>query len=296
MFLRNLITTSTESCSEQINRLKNEIKNVDAIVIGAGAGMSTSAGLTYDGERFEKYFPDFHKKYGISDMYSGGFYPYETLEEYWAWWSRHIYINRYDITAGNPYMDLLNIVKDKEYFVLTTNVDHQFQLAGFDKKQLFYTQGDYGLWQCSRACHDKTYDNEETVRLMVKTQKNMKIPSDLIPKCPVCGAPMTMNLRCDNSFVQDNGWYSAASRYEDFIRRHKESHLLFLELGVGSNTPVIIKYPFWQMTAKNPKAVYACVNHGEAYCPQQIKKQSICFDMDIAEMLENVRKEEKAAL
>lgn len=292
MFLRNLITTSTESCSEQINRLKNEIKNVDAIVIGAGAGMSTSAGLTYDGERFEKYFPDFHKKYGISDMYSGGFYPYETLEEYWAWWSRHIYINRYDITAGKPYMDLLNIVKDKDYFVLTTNVDHQFQLAGFDKKRLFYTQGDYGLWQCSRACHDKTYDNEETVRLMIKTQKNMKIPSDLIPKCPVCGAPMTMNLRCDNSFVQDKGWYSAASHYEDFIRRHKESHILFLELGVGSNTPVIIKYPFWQMTAKNPKAVYACVNHGEAYCPQQIKKQSICFDMDIAEMLENVRKVE----
>ena len=292
MFLRNLITTSTESCSEQINRLKNEIKNADAIVIGAGAGMSTSAGLTYDGERFDKYFPDFHKKYGISDMFSGGFYPYETLEEYWAWWSRHIYINRYDITAGKPYMDLLNIVKDKDYFVLTTNVDHQFQLAGFDKKRLFYTQGDYGLWQCSRACHDKTYDNEETVRLMIKTQKNMKIPSDLIPKCPVCGAPMTMNLRCDNSFVQDNGWYSAASRYEDFIRRHKESHLLFLELGVGSNTPVIIKYPFWQMTAKNPKAIYACVNHGEAYCPQQIKKQSICFDMDIAEMLENVRKVE----
>lgn len=292
MFLRNLITTSTESCSEQINRLKNEIKNADAIVIGAGAGMSTSAGLTYDGERFEKYFSDFHKKYGISDMYSGGFYPYETLEEYWAWWSRHIYINRYDITAGKSYMDLLNIVKDKDYFVLTTNVDHQFQLAGFDKKRLFYTQGDYGLWQCSKACHDKTYDNEETVRLMVKTQKNMKIPSDVIPKCPVCGAPMTMNLRCDNSFIQDKGWYSAASRYEDFIRRHKESHILFLELGVGSNTPVIIKYPFWQMTAKNPKAVYACVNRGEAYCPQQIKKQSICFDMDIAEMLENVRKVE----
>lgn len=292
MFLRNLITTSTESYSKQINRLKNEIKNADAIVLGAGAGMSTSAGLTYDGERFEKYFPDFHKKYGISDMYSGGFYPYETLEEYWAWWSRHIYINRYDITAGKPYMDLLNIVKDKDYFVLTTNVDHQFQLAGFDKKRLFYTQGDYGLWQCSRACHDKTYDNEETVRLMIKTQKNMKIPSDLIPKCPVCGAPMTMNLRCDNSFVQDKGWYSAASRYEDFIRRHKESHILFLELGVGSNTPVIIKYPFWQMTAKNLKAVYACVNRGEAYCPQQIKKQSICFDMDIAEMLENVRKVE----
>lgn len=286
MFLRNLIITSTESYSKQINRLKNGIKNADAIVIGAGAGMSTSAGLTYDGERFEKFFSDFHKKYGISDMYSGGFYPYETLEEYWAWWSRHIYINRYDITAGKAYMDLLNIVKDKDYFVLTTNVDHQFQLAGFDKKRLFYTQGDYGLWQCSKACHDKTYDNEETVRLMVKKQKNMKIPSDLIPKCPVCGAPMTMNLRCDNSFVQDKGWYAAAHRYDDFIRRHKDQHILFLELGVGYNTPVIIKYPFWQMTAKNKKAVYACINYGQIVCPQEIEVQSICIDNDIGTVLE----------
>ncbi len=289
MFLRSLITTSTESYSKQISRLKKEIESADAIVIGAGAGMSVSAGLDYDGERFENYFSDFHKKYGISDMYSGGFYPYETLEEYWAWWSRHIYINRYDITAGKPYMDLLNIVKDKDYFVLTTNVDHQFQLAGLDKKRLFYTQGDYGLWQCSKACHDKTYDNEETVRLMVKTQKNMKIPSDLIPKCPVCGAPMTMNLRCDNSFVQDKGWYSAASRYEDFIRRYKESHILFLELGVGSNTPVIIKYPFWKMTAQNPKSVYACINYGEAITPDAIKEQSICINKDISAVLNDLR-------
>ncbi len=288
MFLRNLITTSTESYSEQMNRLKNKIKNADAIVIGAGAGMSTSAGLTYDGERFEKYFSDFHKKYGISDMYSGGFYPYETLEEYWAWWSRHIYINRYDITAGKPYMDLLNIVKDKDYFVLTTNVDHQFQLAGFDKKRLFYTQGDYGLWQCSKACHDKTYDNEETVRLMVETQKNMKIPSDLIPKCPFCGAPMTMNLRCDNSFVQDAGWYAAAERYEIFIRRHKGLHILFLELGVGANTPVIIKYPFWKMTAQDPKATYVCINYGEAIAPDAIKEQSICIDKDISAVLNDL--------
>lgn len=271
-----------------MNRLKNEIKNADAIVIGAGAGMSTSAGLTYDGERFEKFFSDFHEKYGISDMYSGGFYPYETLEEYWAWWSRHIYINRYDITAGKPYLDLLNIVKDKDYFVLTTNVDHQFQLAGFDKKRLFYTQGDYGLWQCSKACHDKTYDNEETVRLMVKAQKNMKIPSDLIPKCPVCGAPMTMNLRCDHSFVQDKGWYLAESHYEDFIRRHKDRHILFLELGVGSNTPVIIKYPFWKMTAQNPKSTYACINYGEAVTPDSIKEQSICMNEDISAVLNNL--------
>lgn len=289
MFLRNLITTSTENCSEQIDRLKTEIENADAIVIGAGAGMSAAAGFSYSGERFEKYFSDFHKKYGFSDMYSGGFYPYETLEEYWAWWSRHIWINRYAVTAGKPYTDLLNSIKDKDYFVLTTNVDHQFQLAGFDKKRLFYTQGDYGLWQCSKACHNKTYDNEETVRKMVSEQKDMKIPTELIPKCPVCGAPMTMNLRCDNFFVQDQGWYAAAERYEDFIRRHKDLRILFLELGVGANTPVIIKYPFWQMTAQNPNATYACINYGEAAAPSEIAKQSICINKDISKVLQDLQ-------
>ena len=289
MFLRNLITTSTENCSEQIERLKTEIENADALVIGAGAGMSAAAGFSYSGERFEKYFSDFHKKYGFSDMYSGGFYPYETLEEYWAWWSRHIWINRYAVTAGKPYTDLLNSIKDKDYFVLTTNVDHQFQLAGFDKKRLFYTQGDYGLWQCSKACHNKTYDNEETVRKMVSEQKDMKIPTELIPKCPVCGAPMTMNLRCDNFFVQDQGWYAAAERYEDFIRRHKDLRILFLELGVGANTPVIIKYPFWQMTAQNPNATYACINYGEAAAPSEIAKQSICINKDISKVLQDLQ-------
>ena len=289
MFLRNLITTSTKSYLEQIDKLKKEIENADAIVIGAGAGMSTAAGFSYSGDRFEKYFSDFHKKYGFSDMYSGGFYPYETLEEYWAWWSRHIWINRYAITAGKPYMDLLNIIKDKDYFVLTTNVDHQFQLAGFDKKRLFYTQGDYGLWQCSKACHNKTYDNKETVYNMVSEQKDMKIPTELIPKCPVCGAPMTMNLRCDNFFVQDKGWYAAAGRYEDFIRRHKNLNILFLELGVGANTPVIIKYPFWQMTAKNPNAIYACFNYGEAVAPSEIAKQSICINKDISKVLQDLQ-------
>lgn len=288
MFLRNLITTSTESYSEQIDRLKNEIENAEAIIIGAGAGMSASAGFAYDGERFEKHFADFRQKYGITDMYSGGFYPYNSLEEYWTWWSRHIWVNRYDIAAGKPYMDLLNIVEDKDYFVLTTNVDHQFQLAGFDKKRLFYTQGDYGLWQCSKACHDKTYDNEETVRKMVSEQRGLKIPSELIPKCPVCGAPMTMNLRCDNSFVQDEGWYAAANRYQDFIRRHKGMHILFLELGVGANTPAIIKYPFWQMTAQNRHAIYACINYGEAITPKEIKEQSICINKDIGAVLESL--------
>ena len=251
--------------------------------------MSTSAGFAYDGERFKRYFADFEAKYGFHDMYSGGFYPYETFEEYWAWWSRCILVNRYDVTAGKPYTDLLELVKDKDYFVLTTNVDHQFQLAGFDKKRLFYTQGDYGLWQCSKPCHDKTYDNESAVRKMVAEQKDMKIPTQLIPKCPVCGAPMAMNLRCDDTFFQDSGWYAAQSRYEDFIRRHQNMHVLFFELGVGGNTPVIIKYPFWQRTAKNKKAVYACVNFGEAMCPNEIADRSICINDDIGEVLRQIK-------
>lgn len=289
MFLRKPISTFTGSYSEQIERLKQEIKGADAVVIGAGAGMSTSAGFSYSGERFQQYFSDFEAKYGFHDMYSGGFYPYDTLEEYWAWWSRMILVNRYEAGVGKPYRDLLELVKDKDYFVLTTNVDHQFQLAGFDKKRLFYTQGDYGLWQCSKPCHKKTYDNEEAVRQMVARQKDGKIPSQLIPRCPVCGAPMTMNLRCDMTFVQDDGWYAASGRYEDFLRRHEGMHLLLLELGVGANTPVIIKYPFWQMTAKNPKAVYACVNFGEAICPREIAEQSICLDRDIKTALGDLR-------
>ncbi len=289
MFLWKQTIPSTVSYSEQIDRLKNEIENANAIVVGAGAGMSTSAGFTYDGERFERYFADFREKYGFTDMYSGGFYPYDSLEEYWAWWSKHIYINRYDIEVGAPYADLLGLVQDKDYFVLTTNVDHQFQKAGFDKKRLFYTQGDYGLWQCSKACHNITYDNEEAVRQMVAEQKGLKIPSELIPKCPVCGAPMTMNLRCDNSFVQDDGWYAAANRYEGFIRRHKGMHILFLELGVGENTPVIIKYPFWKMTAQNRHATYACINYGEAVAPREIAKQAICMNADISAVLKDLR-------
>lgn len=285
MFIRKPIITSTGNYSAQIDRLKNEMESADAIIVGAGAGMSVSAGFAYDGERFEKNFADFRKRYGFTDMYSGGFYPYPSLEEYWAWWSRHILLNRYDVAAGAPYLTLLQLVKDKNYFVLTTNVDHQFQLAGFDKKRLFYTQGDYGLWQCSKACHNKTYDNEDAVRDMAAEQKDFKIPAELIPRCPVCGAPMTMNLRCDNLFVQDEGWYAAAKRYEEFICRHKNKHILFLELGVGANTPGIIKYPFWQMTAENEKAVYACVNYGEAACPEEIEKRSVCINRDLSAVL-----------
>ncbi len=285
MYLSRSTSTFTGSCSDPIKRLQSELETADAVVIGAGAGLSTSAGFVYDGERFKQYFSDFEEKYGFHDMYSGGFYPYDTLEEYWAYWSRYILINRYEDAPKPVYGRLLQLVRDKDYFILTTNVDHCFQKAGFDKGRLFYTQGDYGLWQCSKACHEKTYDNETQVRRMVAEQRDMKIPSALVPHCPVCGAPMTMNLRCDNSFVQDDGWYAAAGRYEDFIRRHKDMHLLFLELGVGYNTPVIIKYPFWQMTAQNGRAVYACINSGEAVCPQEIRQRAICMDADIGAVL-----------
>jgi len=254
-------------------------------VIGAGAGLSTSAGFVYTGERFEKYFSDFAAKYGIQDMYSGGFYPFATPEEHWAYWSRYIYINRY-LDAPKPvYEDLLKLVADKDYFVITTNVDHCFQKAGFDKKRLFYTQGDYGLFQCSEPCCQETFDNEAVIRQMMERQEDMKIPTELLPVCPHCGKPLTMNLRSDDRFVEDEGWHRAAERYENFLRVRAEQKTLFLELGVGYNTPVIIKYPFWQMTVRNPKAIYACINLGDAYAPDDIAARSICIDGDIGEIL-----------
>ena len=285
MFSRIWTKPSTKSCSEPIERLKAALQDCDAVVIGAGSGLSTAAGFTYTGERFEKYFSDFAAKYGIQDMYSGGFFPFATPEEHWAYWSRYIYINRYQDAPKPVYDDLLKLVRDKDYFVITTNVDHCFQKAGFDKKRLFYTQGDYGLFQCSEPCCQETFDNEAVIRKMVKRQKNMRIPSELLPVCPHCGKPLTMNLRSDNKFVEDEGWHRAAERYEDFLRTRAGGKILFLELGVGYNTPVIIKYPFWQMTAKNPNAIYICINQGQAVRPQEIEKQSICIDADVGNTL-----------
>ena len=277
-----------KSCSEQMERLKAALQDCDAVVIGAGAGLSTAAGFTYTGERFEKYFSDFAAKYGIRDMYSGGFYPFATPEEHWAYWSRYIWVNRYMDAPKPVYKDLLALVRDKDYFVITTNVDHCFQKAGFDKKRLFYTQGDYGLFQCSEPCCQETFDNEAVIREMMERQKDMKIPTELLPVCPHCGKPLTMNLRSDNKFVEDEGWHRAAERYENFLRTREGGRILFLELGVGYNTPVIIKYPFWQMTAKNPNAIYICINQGQSVCPQEIEKQSICIDKDISSVLKQI--------
>ena len=288
MFSRIWTKPSTKNCSEQIERLRTALRDCDAVVIGAGAGLSTAAGFTYTGERFEQHFSDFSQKYGIRDMYSGGFYPFPTQEEFWAYWSRYIYINRYTDAPKPVYDALLKLVQDKDYFVITTNVDHCFQKAGFDKKRLFYTQGDYGLFQCSEPCCQETFDNESVIREMVERQEDMKIPTELLPVCPHCGKPLTMNLRSDDTFVEDEGWHRAAEQYEDFLRTHAGGKVLFLELGVGYNTPIIIKYPFWQMTAKNPKAVYACINQGQAACPQEIEKQSVCVNADIGQILQSL--------
>ena len=292
---------------EQVRKLKEKIQNVEAIVLGAGSGLSTAAGLTYSGERFQKYFFDFAKKYPIRDIYSGGFFPFESPEEFWAWWSRHIYFNRYIDAPSDVYGNLKKIVEGKDYFVLTTNVDHQFQRAGFTKERLFYTQGDYGLFQSSRPTVAKTYDNQEIVEKMLEAQGfvrdnwgifqlpedkklKMSIPTELIPICPDDGLPMAMNLRADENFVEDAGWKMAAKRYQDFLHSHRGKHALYWELGVGMNTPVIIKFPFWRYTEENPNAYYACLNLGEAGCSREISERSICLNADIGQVLRDLLK------
>ncbi len=277
-----------KSYDNELNLLREYINSCEAIVVGAGAGLSASAGLLYSGERFEKNFSDFIKKYSLDNMYYAAFYPYETLEEYWGYFSKHIYHNRYAFTPNATYNDLFNIVKDKNYFVITTNVDHLFQKSGFDKDRLFYTQGDYGLWQCSKPCHNKTYDNEKMVLEMVEKQEDMKIPSSLIPYCEVCGSSMTMNLRADNKFVEDEGWHIAKGRYEKFLNENRGKRVLFLDLGIGGNTPSIIKYPFWQMTYNNKKALYVSINLYDLSTPKEIKDRSLLFKGDIGDILREI--------
>ena len=301
MCIKTQTSRFTGSSWAQLERLAAALQEADAVLVGAGAGLSTSAGFAYSGERFRRYFGDFEAAYDFHDMYSGGFYPFPTSEEHWAYWSRFIFLNRYCDPPKPVYQNLLELIKEKDTFVLTTNVDHCFQKVGFDKHRLFYTQGDYGLWQCSKPCHDKAYDNQDVVRQMVEAQgfqitdhglklpagnlPKMSVPAEMVPHCPKCGAPMAMNLRADNTFVQDEGWYIAAGRYDDFVRRHEDTPVLYLELGVGMNTPGIIKYNFWQQVYKNPKAKYACINKGQSYAPREIADRSICLDIDAAQVL-----------
>ena len=291
---------SSKPDEDKIAELKRKLAAYDAVVIGAGAGLSAAAGFEYGGAKFQKYFGDLARVFGIKDMYSGGFYPYPKAENRWAFWSRNSYFNRYVAPPKPVYEQLLKLVREKDYFVLTTNVDHQFQRAGFSKKRLFYTQGDYGLWQCATPCHGKNYDNREKVEEMllaqgfVRTEHGIdlppegiaaiksEIPTELIPKCPVCGEEMTMNLRVDDSFLEDAGWLEASERYREFLAEHKERPLLFLEIGTGYNTPGIIKYPFWQMTAEFPSAYYICLNLTELEVPEKIAKKSLSVGGDFA--------------
>ncbi len=281
----------TENCSDKIQKLQQALDNAEAILVGAGAGLSAAAGFTYSGKRFKENFSDFIKRYHFSDMYSAGFYPFASTEEYWAYWSRYIFINRYRDKDNGTYKKLFELIQNKDYFILTTNVDHQFQKAGFSKHRLFYMQGDYGLFQCSIPCHMATYDNEETIRAMIETQQNSKVPAKLFPVCPICGKPMVTNLRTDDRFVQDKGWYTAADRYKDFLRRHQKMRILFLELGVGNNTPGIIKIPFWQMTEENSQAFYVCINQSEPYLPLTLKKKALYIRGDISTILSKIKKQ-----
>lgn len=295
--------------NEEITKFHEILDSAECVVVGDGAGLSASAGFSYSGGRFRKYFSDFEAKYHFHDMYSGGFADFPSLEENWAYWSRFIYINRYMHAPLPVYEKLLELVRAKDYFVITTNVDHCFQKAGFDKKRLFYTQGDYGLFQCCVPCHKKTYDNEEAVKKMLASQGfkieenenrkdgelifpenslKMEIPSELVPRCPVCGKPMSMNLRCDETFVEDDGWNEAAKRYQDFLEKHKNSRTLFLELGVGENTPGIIKYPFWNFVHKNKDAFYAAVNMEETEVPAEIKARSVLIKGDIFDTIKEM--------
>ncbi len=290
MSLKTQITRSTGSYWDNIERLRTALDGADAVVLGAGAGLSTAAGFVYTGERFQRYFSDFAAKYGFQDMYSGGFYPFPSQEEFWAYWSRYITINRYLDPPKPVYRDLFRLVQDKDYFVITTNVDHCFQKAGFAKERLFYTQGDYGLFQCSQPCCQETWDNETVIRQMMEQQRDMRVPSALVPVCPHCGRPVAMNLRADDKFVEDEGWLRAWERYGEFLKTRGSGKVLFLELGVGYNTPSIIKFPFWRMTAQNPNATYACLNFGEAVCPAEIAGRSITLDADIAAVLADLKK------
>lgn len=257
------------------------IDECEAIVIGAGAGLSNASGFEYGGKAFLDNFRYMHEEYGYKDMYSAGFHHFDTLEEKWGYWAKMIYLNRYKSNAKPLYRKLLEIVKDKNYFVITTNVDHQFQLSGFDKNRLFYMQGDYGLFQCSKPCHNKTYDNKDIIYEMINNIEEGKIPSTLIPKCPICGKPMETNLRCDDKFVEDEGWHKAKNRYIDLITKNKDKKILYLELGVGYSTPIWIKYPFMKLTMNNPQAKYICIDNGYINIPKEMANQAYVFNGDI---------------
>ena len=281
-----------EAYEDQSSKAAENIRNADCVIIGAGAGASTAAGIQYGGKRFTDNFAEFIKKYGghyMTDMYAAGFYPYPSEEAKWGYWSKHALMNRFDPPALPLYTELYDIVKNKEYFVLTTNVDHQFYKAGFDEKRIFATQGDYGKIQCQKACHPKTYDAKDLFRKMDKARRDCLIPSELVPKCPVCGGNMAMNLRCDNYFVEDEAWHEAADRYAGFLEQHKDKKVVLLELGVGFNTPIIIRFPFEKMVRENSSYSLIRLNMDEAVVPESFGKRAIGIGGDMAKAITDIR-------
>lgn len=265
--------------------LENLLNEYDTIVVGAGSGLSAAAGFEYGGKTFMDNFKYMYDLYGYTNMYEASFHDFSTQEEKWGFFSKMIYLNRYQEKENKLYKRLFELIKTKDYFIITTNVDHQFQLAGVDKARLFYTQGDYGLFQCQTPCHNKTYDNEKIVKEMLKSLNNHKIPTSLIPRCPICGKPMTMNLRCDDTFVEDEGWHKAKQRYINFINKVKNKKVLYLELGVGNSTPGWIKYPFMNLTNENKNAMYVVVNEEKQFIPKVIEKKTIVINDNINNVL-----------
>lgn len=277
-------TVRLQSLTDRVTAIRAVLEKADAVIIGAGAGLSDAAGIRYSGSRFTENFKEFIDRYGMTDMYTAGFYPFRTEEEKWAYWSRHIRMNRFDAPAGEVYKQLLELVSDKPYFVITTNVDAQFHKAGFDPKRIWAVQGDYGKLQCAFGCHDKLYDAQELITDMTERQSDCRIPSELVPRCPVCGGRMEINIRKDMYFVQDQNWYDERIRYEDFLNTVKGSNIVFLELGVGYNTPTIIRWPFEKMALKLPNATLIRINRRRADIPKQLAERgiSLCEDIQTA--------------
>ncbi|MDF2856639.1 MAG: Sir2 silent information regulator family NAD-dependent deacetylase [Neobacillus sp.] len=278
-----------DDLKKRISQAKEAIEKSEYILVGGGAGLSSAAGLTYSGKRFTEYFADFKEKYGFTDMYSGTFYSFKTQEERWAHWARHIDVNRYLMPATQLYKEILELVMLKKYFVISTNVESQFIKAGFPEEKVFEVQGDYSFLQCAKACHNKLYYNEKMVKGMVSQTNDCRVPSDLVPRCPVCGGEMDVNLRHNDFFVQDDEWYNADKRYEQFLKESEGKNVVYLEFGVGFNTPGIIRYPFEQMTNKNPNATLIRFNKDYPIGMLENENKIISFDEDILLMIQCIK-------
>ena len=278
-----------EEYNKRISEVKKLINEADYILIGAGAGLSTAAGLEYSGESFEKNFKEFIEKYNFPDLYSASFYDFNTQEEKWAFFAKMISLNRFNKEPLKLYQELCSLVKEKDYFIITTNVDGQFEKAGFEKEKVFETQGDYAYLQCEIACHNKLYYNYDLVNEWLKNTEDCKIPSSLVPKCPVCGGNMEMNLRKDANFVQDENWYKQDKRYGEFLDKSQDKNLLLLEIGVGFNTPGIIRFPFEQMVYNNVNTHLVRINKDYAFVSKEIEDKTILFDEDTNKIVEDLK-------